>query len=71
MKVSHDVHMVLAPDVSAMDGDRSDVYEFVIGGWGNTQSVIRRGIMKKTLAKAKVKLYVQTNLRQQLKSLMA
>ena len=36
-KANNDVHIALSPSESS-----SDLYEIVIGGWGNTRSVIRR-----------------------------
>lgn len=36
-KANNDVHIALSPSQSS-----SDLYEIVIGGWRNTQSVIRR-----------------------------
>ncbi|KAI8499818.1 hypothetical protein Bbelb_221350 [Branchiostoma belcheri] len=38
VKASHDVFIALSLEQS----DRGDLYEIIIGGWGNTQSVIRR-----------------------------
>ena len=40
MKTKNDVHVGFAAGVQEPD---SDVYEIVIGGWSNTESVIRRG----------------------------
>ena len=55
VKSAHDVHLALAPDEKYEDGvNEDDVYEFVIGGWGNQKSVIRRGNQGKELATAEV-----------------
>ena len=55
MKSPHDVHLALAPDEKYEEGvNEDDVYEFVIGGWGNQKSVIRRGNQGKELANAEV-----------------
>ncbi|XP_035689653.1 uncharacterized protein LOC118424952 [Branchiostoma floridae] len=39
VQTNNDVHVAL----SSMNQDLDDMYEIVIGGWSNTQSVIRRG----------------------------
>jgi len=53
-KTTNDIHVSLAPTDG--DGDishpRMDVYEIVIGGFGNTISVIRRGMQGRTLGEA-------------------
>ena len=37
-------HIALAPSTTSLHHQlRGDVYEIVIGGWGNTRSVIRKG----------------------------
>ena len=42
--MGHDVHVVLSPDDVYEEGvEEKDLYEIVIGGWGNSKSVIRRG----------------------------
>ena len=38
VQASNDVHIGLSP----IAGDADPMYEIVIGGWGNAQSVIRR-----------------------------
>jgi len=53
VKSSDNVHLAIAPDEKYEDGvNEDDVYEFVIGGWGNQKSVIRRGNQGKELATA-------------------
>ena len=55
MKSPHDVHISLAPDEKYEPGvNEDDVYEFVVGGWANTKSVIRRGNQGRELATAPV-----------------
>ena len=55
VKSSDNVHLAIAPDEKYEDGvNEDDVYEFVIGGWGNQKSVIRRGNQGKELATAEV-----------------
>ena len=55
MKSPHDVHLSLAPDEKYEPGvNEDDVYEFVVGGWANTKSVIRRGNQGRELATAPV-----------------
>ena len=55
MKSPHDVHISLAPDEKYEPGVKEDdVYEFVVGGWANTKSVIRRGNQGRELATAPV-----------------
>lgn len=57
MKSPPDVHLALAPDEKYEEGvNEEDVYEFVVGGWANTKSVIRRGNQGRELANAEVKL---------------
>ena len=51
MKSPHDVHVSLAPEPGV---NEDDVYEFVVGGWTNTKSVIRRGHQGRELATASV-----------------
>ena len=55
VKSPHDVHLALAPDEKYEPGvNKEDVYEFVVGGWANTKSFIRRGNQGRELATAEV-----------------
>ena len=52
---SHDIHLALAPDDLHEEGtNRPDVYEVVLGGWGNQESAIRRGNQGRDLVHVKV-----------------
>ena len=52
---SHDIHLALAPDDEHEEGtNRPDVYEVVLGGWGNSESAIRRGNQGRDLVHVKV-----------------
>ena len=51
----HDIHLALAPDDLHAEGtNRPDVYEVVLGGWGNQESAIRRGNQGRDLVHVKV-----------------
>ena len=51
----HDIHLALAPDDLYEEGtNRPDVYEVVLGGWGNQESAIRRGNQGRDLVHVKV-----------------
>ena len=51
----HDIHLALAPDDLHEEGtNRLDVYEVVLGGWGNQESAIRRGNQGRDLVHVKV-----------------
>ena len=53
---SHDIHLALAPHDEHEDGtNRQDVYEVVIGGWGNQESAIRKGNQGRDLVHVKVR----------------
>ena len=57
---SHDIHLALAPDDEHEEGtNRPDVYEVVLGGWGNSASAIRKGNQGRDL----VHVEVGTNLK--------
>lgn len=47
---SSDVHVAISPLPESMN----PMYEFVIGGWGNTTSVVRRGSQGDNLCKVPV-----------------
>ena len=49
---AHDVHVALDSDT-----DDSDIYEIVIGGYGNKYSVIRRGKQGSSINNGLVKLF--------------
>ena len=52
---SHDIHLALAPDDEHEEGtNRQDVYEVVLGGWGNSASAIRRGNQGRDLVHVEV-----------------
>ena len=52
---SHDIHLALAPDDEHEEGtNRPDVYEVVLGGWGNSESAIRRGNQGRDLVHVEV-----------------
>ena len=52
---SHDIHLALAPDDLHEEGtNRPDVYEVVLGGWGNQESAIRRGNQGRDVVHVKV-----------------
>ena len=54
---SHDIHLALAPDDLHEEGtNRPDVYEVVLGGWGNQESAIRRGNQGRDLVHVKVEI---------------
>ena len=52
VKSPHDVHVVLSPKVYEGEERQKDLIEIVIGGWGNSESVIRRGNQGQELGNA-------------------
>ena len=55
VRASHDIHLALAPDDLHEEGtNRPDVYEVVLGGWGNQESAIRRGNQGRDVVHVKV-----------------
>ena len=60
---SHDIHLALAPDDLHEEGtNRPDVYEVVLGGWGNQESAIRRGNQGRDLVHVKVEIVCFRNI---------